>query len=412
MQKRRVVVTGLGLVSPVGNDVETAWQNVLEARSGIRLIKKFDVTNFAVKIAGTIENFDCLKYLDQKEIRKFDDFVQYGLFAAMEAFADADLKVTDDNCVRIGTLVGSGIGGLLAIENARDSFLNGGPRRISPYFIPSGIANMASGLIAIKLGLKGPSFSIASACATGAHAIGVAMRLIESGDADVMLAGGTENAVTELGLGGFVALRALSKNNEEPEQASRPWNRDRDGFVMSDGAGVLVLEEYSHALKRKAKIYGEVIGFGSSADAYHITAPDPLGKGAILSIQNALKNAEIDPSEVDYINAHATSTRIGDLLEVQAIKHIFGARKLPVSSTKSVTGHLLGAAGAVEAIFSLLAIRDKVIPPTANLVDPDDGCDLDFVPLVKRKATINTVLSNSFGFGGTNATLIFRRVNQ
>lgn len=412
MVRRRVVVTGLGMVTPLGLTVPSTWQAILAGKSGVRSVATFDTTNFATKISAAVQNFDPHQFMSVKDVRKMDTFIHYAMAASQEAMADSGLEVTPELALRFGVAIGSGIGGLPAIEHCHDTLLEQGPRKITPFFIPSAIINMASGQVSIAYGLKGPNISIVSACSTGTHNIGFAARMIQYGEADVMLAGGTEMATTPLGLGGFAALRALSKRNDDPAHASRPWDRDRDGFVLGDGAGVLIVEEYEHAKKRGAKIYAEIIGFGMSGDAYHMTAPDEEGAGATHSMQNAVKDAQINPEEVDYINAHATATPAGDVLEIMAIKQAFGAHayKLAVSSTKSMIGHLLGASGSVEAIFSILAIRDQVAPPTINLDNPDDGCDINLVPHVAQPMKMNITLSNSFGFGGTNGSMIFRRI--
>ncbi len=411
MSKRRVVVTGLGLLTPVGNNVVDTWNNIQNGVSGIGLIDHFDTSAFSVRIGGSIRNFDITDYIPRKEAKKRDTFIHYGIAAGSEAIEDSGIEITDENAHRIGVAVGSGIGGLPGIEHGTEQFLSGGPRKISPFFVPSNIINMVSGNLSIKYGAKGPNFAIVTACTTGTHNIGDAARLIEYGDADVMVAGGAEMATSPTGLGGFAAARALSTRNDDPQAASRPWDRDRDGFVLSDGAGVMVLEEYEHAKQRGAKIYGELIGYGMSGDAYHMTTPSEDGNGAARCMENAMRNAGINPEQVDYINAHGTSTPAGDVVEVRAVKRVFAdhARKLAVSSTKSMIGHLLGAAGGVEAVFSVLALRDQVAPPTINLDNPDPACDLDFVPHEARQMKMDIVLSNSFGFGGTNGTLIFRR---
>ncbi|GGM24323.1 beta-ketoacyl-ACP synthase II [Pseudomonas asuensis] len=411
MSRRRVVITGMGMVSPLGGDVQSSWEGILAGRSGIAPIEHMDVSAFATRFGGSVKGFNVEDYLSAKEARKLDLFIQYGLAASFQAMRDSGLEVTDANRDRVGVAMGSGIGGLSNIENNCKSLFDQGPRRISPFFVPGSIINMVSGFLSIHLGLKGPNYAIATACTTSTHCVGMAARNIAYGDADVMVAGGAEMATCGLGLGGFGAARALSTRNEEPPKASRPWDRQRDGFVLSDGAGALILEELEHAQARGAHIYAELIGFGMSADAFHMTAPPEDGAGAAQCMSNALKDARIDPSQVDYINAHGTSTPAGDMAEASAIKRIFGehAYKLSVSSTKSMTGHLLGAAGAVEAIFSILAIRDQLAPPTINLDDPDDGCDLDFVPHKPKPMPIEISLSNSFGFGGTNGSLIFRR---
>ncbi|WP_312601533.1 MULTISPECIES: beta-ketoacyl-ACP synthase II [Pseudomonas] len=414
MSRRRVVITGMGMVSPLGGDVQSSWEGILAGRSGIAPIEHMDVSAFATRFGGSVKGFNVEDYLSAKEARKLDLFIQYGLAASFQAMRDSELEVTDANRDRIGVAMGSGIGGLSNIENNCKALFDQGPRRISPFFVPGSIINMVSGFLSIHLGLKGPNYAIATACTTSTHCVGVAARNIAYGDADVMVAGGAEMATCGLGLGGFGAARALSTRNEEPTKASRPWDRQRDGFVLSDGAGALILEELEHAQARGAHIYAELIGFGMSADAFHMTAPPEDGAGAAQCMSNALKDARIDPSQVDYINAHGTSTPAGDMAEASAVKRIFGehAYKLSVSSTKSMTGHLLGAAGAVEAIFSILAIRDQLAPPTINLDDPDDGCDLDFVPHKPKAMPIEISLSNSFGFGGTNGSLIFRRFSE
>ncbi|SEQ95898.1 3-oxoacyl-[acyl-carrier-protein] synthase II [Pseudomonas lutea] len=414
VSRRRVVITGMGMVSPLGGDVQSSWEGILAGRSGIAPIEHMDVSAFATRFGGSVKGFNVEDYLSAKEARKLDLFIQYGLAASFQAMRDSGLEVTDANRDRIGVAMGSGIGGLSNIENNCKALFDQGPRRISPFFVPGSIINMVSGFLSIHLGLKGPNYAIATACTTSTHCVGMAARNIAYGDADVMVAGGAEMATCGLGLGGFGAARALSTRNEEPTKASRPWDRQRDGFVLSDGAGALILEELEHAQARGAHIYAELIGFGMSADAFHMTAPPEDGAGAAQCMSNALKDARIDPSQVDYINAHGTSTPAGDMAEASAVKRIFGehAYKLSVSSTKSMTGHLLGAAGAVEAIFSILAIRDQLAPPTINLDDPDDGCDLDFVPHKPKAMPIEISLSNSFGFGGTNGSLIFRRFSE
>jgi 3-oxoacyl-[acyl-carrier-protein] synthase II len=407
-----VVVTGLGIVSPVGNDVESAWRNVLAGRSGIGPITHFDASSFPTRIAGEVRDFDPSAWITPKEVKKMDPFIHYGIAAALQAWRDAGVDIARERPERIGVAVGAGIGGIAWIERTAIEFAEKGVRRISPFFVPGSIINMVSGHLSIMLGLKGPNLAAVSACATANHNIGLAMRTIQAGDADVMIAGGTEYATTAIAVGGFCAARALSTRNEEPERASRPWDKDRDGFVLSDGAGVLVLEEFEHARRRGARIYAELAGFGMSSDAYHMTAPSEDGSGAALCMANALADAGLSVEEVGYVNAHGTSTPLGDVAEVLAIKRCFGdrARGLMVSSTKSVTGHLLGAAGGVEAIFTVLALREGVIPPTINLDAPGEGCDLDFVPHVARECRIEAAISNGFGFGGTNATLAFRRI--
>jgi 3-oxoacyl-[acyl-carrier-protein] synthase II len=411
---RRVVVTGMGIISSLGNEVETAWQNILAGKSGVSLIEHYDVSNCSTKIASLVKDFNPEDYgLTSKDARKMDDFIQYGYAASVKAIADSGLDSDTDtlNMERIGVAIGSGIGGLGLIEKNHDVLNKSGPRRVSPFFIPGAIINLVSGHVSIKYGFQGPNLAFATACTTGCHAIGMAARNIVYGDADVMVAGGTEKASTPLGMAGFSAARALSTRNDEPEKASRPFDKDRDGFVLGDGAGVVVLEELEHAKARGAKIYAELVGFGMSADAFHITQPSEGGKGAAASINNALKDAKLNPEDIDYINSHGTSTPVGDIGETLAVKAAFGehAKKLAVSSTKSMTGHLLGAAGAVEVIYSILSLRDKIAPPTINLDNPSEGCDLDYVAHTAREMDINIALSNSFGFGGTNGTIILKR---
>ena len=412
MSKRRVVVTGLGMVSPVGLGVAASWENILAGNSGIETITHFDTSIFSTRFGGSVKNFDVTRYMPAKEARKMDVFIHYGIAAADEAIKDAGLEITEENAERIGVAIGSGIGGLPGIEKGHAAYMKGGPRKISPFFVPANIINMISGHVSINYGLKGPNIALVTACATGTHSVGDAARIIEYGDADVMLAGGAEMATSPCGLGGFGAARALSTRNEAPAAASRPWDRDRDGFVLSDGAGVMVLEEYEYARKRGARIYAEVIGYGMSGDAYHMTAPSEGGEGAKRCMQNAMRNAGINPEQVNYINAHGTSTPAGDVAETMAAKSAFGEHvyKLAMSSTKSMTGHLLGAAGGVEAIFSILSIRDQVAPPTINLDNPDPECDLNYVPHTAQEMKIDVAISNSFGFGGTNGTLIFSRI--
>lgn len=412
MSKRRVVITGMGMVSPVGNDVQSSWRGVCEGRSGIRPIDRFDATDYNTRIGGAIKNLDLDPYLTSKEARKLDAFIHYGLVAAQQAVDDSGLENFDKlDKDRAGVAIGSGIGGIEYIENSVIQMHKSGPRKVSPFFVPASVINMISGNAAIRFGYRGPNIAIVTACTTGTHNIGYAARTIAYGDADVMLAGGSEMATTRTSIAGFSSARALSTRNDEPEKASRPWDKDRDGFVLSDGAGVVVLEELEHALARGAAIYGEVVGFGMSDDAHHITAPPSDGEGAARSMRNAIRDAGLNPEDVDYINAHGTSTQVGDVAEVAAVKSVFGAHadKLAMSSTKSVTGHLLGAAGAVEAIFSTLAVKEGLLPPTINLDNPDEGCDLDFVPHTSRQADARVALTNSFGFGGTNGTLIVRR---
>jgi 3-oxoacyl-[acyl-carrier-protein] synthase II len=412
MSKRRVVVTGLGIVSPVGNDVPTAWANIKAGKSGIGPITHFDASTFPTRIAGEIREFDPTQYVAAKDVKKMDPFIHYGIAASIQALADAGLHPHEHDEERIGVAVGAGIGGIGTIEKTAITYHEAGQRKISPFFVPSSIINMASGNLSIMLGLKGPNIACVTACTTATHNIGLAMRMIQYGDADVMIAGGAEFATVGTAVGGFCSARAMSTRNDEPGKASRPWDRDRDGFVLSDGAGVVVVEDYEHAKARGARIYCELVGFGMSGDAFHMTSPPEDGDGARRSMVAALADAKVNPDGVHYVNAHATSTGVGDIAEVNAIKSCFGdyARKLPVSSTKSMTGHLLGAAGGVEAIFSILAMRDGVIPPTINLDNPGEGCDLDFVPHTAREAKLDVVLSNSFGFGGTNGTLVFRRI--
>ena len=410
MTKRRVVVTGLGLVTPVGIGVEESWKNIISGVSGISTITKFDPTNFPSKIAGEVKNFDPLLYLNPKDARRMDTFIQFGLVAGIEAFKDSGIVVTEENEDRIGVSIGSGIGGINLIESTSDLFDNGGPRKVSPFFIPGTIINMISGNLSIIYGLKGPNVAIVTACTTGTHSIGDAARMIEYGDADVMVAGGSEAAITELSVAGFSSAKALSSRNEDPSTASRPWDIDRDGFVIGEGAGVMVLEEYEHAKKRGAKIYCELSGYGMSADAYHITAPSI--DGPKRSMLNALKNASINADQIQYINAHGTSTPVGDLNETNAIKETFGdsATKLVVNSTKSMTGHLLGGAGGIESVFTALAIHEQISPPTINIFNQDPKCDLDFCANEAREMKIEAALKNNFGFGGTNGSLVFKRV--
>ncbi len=412
MSKRRVVVTGLGIISPVGNDVSTAWANILAGRSGIGPITHFDASTFPTRIAGEIRDFDPATYVAAKDVKKMDPFIHYGIAASVQALADAGLKPHEHDEERIGVAVGAGIGGIATIEKTAITYHEHGQRKISPFFVPSSIINMASGNLSIMLGLKGPNIACVTACTTSTHNIGLAMRMIQYGDADVMVAGGAEFSTVGTAVGGFCSARAMSTRNDEPHKASRPWDRDRDGFVLSDGAGVLVIEDYDHAVKRGARIYCELAGFGMSGDAFHMTSPPEDGDGARRSMVAAIADAKLNADQVGYVNAHATSTGVGDVAEVAAIKACFGdhAKKMPVSSTKSMTGHLLGAAGGVEAIFSILALRNNVLPPTINLDNPSEGCDLDFVPHTARETKLDVALSNSFGFGGTNGTLVFRRL--
>jgi 3-oxoacyl-[acyl-carrier-protein] synthase II len=412
LSRRRVVVTGLGIVSPVGNSVPEAWANILAGKSGITRITRFDPAPLACQIAGEVKNLDVGSFLSPKEARRMDRFMHLGIAAGIEAIKDSGLQITEANAERIGVNIGSGMGGLPMIEDTYQDLLKGGPRKISPFFVPGTIINMVSGNLSIMFGLKGPNLAMVTACTTSAHCIGEAGRLIEYGDCDAMVAGGSESTVTTLAVGGFASARALSTRNDDPAAASRPWDKDRDGFVLGEGSGIVVLEELEHAKKRGARIYAELSGYGMSGDAHHITAPQESGDGAARCMANALRNAGLNREDVDYINAHGTSTPLGDLAETVAVKRCFGdhAAKVAVSSTKSMTGHLLGAAGGIEAVFSVLAVRDQVAPPTANLVNQDPACDLDYVPNEARRMTIRTALSNSFGFGGTNGTLIFRRV--
>jgi 3-oxoacyl-[acyl-carrier-protein] synthase II len=409
--RRRVVVTGVGLVIPTGIGTETVWKNICEGRSGIGPLTRFDPNGFETKIAGEVKGFNPEAYIEKKEIKKMDLFVQYALAATREALEDSQLKITPENCDRTGVIVGTGLGGLPTLEKYHQILLEKGPSRISPFFIPMLIANLASGQIAIHFGAKGPNTCVVTACATGAHCIGDAFRAIVYGDAEAIIAGGTEANISPLSIAGFNAMKALSTRNEEPEKACRPFEKNRDGFVVAEGAGILILEELEFALKRGAKIYGELIGYGYTGDAYHITAPSPEGEGAARCMRMAIKDAGLRPEDIDYINAHGTSTPLNDLTETQAIKTVFGehAKKVAISATKSMTGHLLGAAGSTEAIFSLLAIRDGIIPPTINYDVPDPECDLDYVPNVARRQPLTVVMSNAFGFGGTNATLVLRK---
>jgi 3-oxoacyl-[acyl-carrier-protein] synthase II len=413
LSKRRVVVTGLGLVSPVGNEVASAWASILAGRSGIGPVTRIDTTNFSTHFGGEIRALDLAPYISPKEARRMDAFMQYGVVAGMQAMRDSGLEVTAANSERIGILMGSGMGGLESIEQTYDKFLEThSPKKVSPFFIPGSIINLVSGHLSIAFNITGPNLAVATACTTSTHALGLAMRMIQYGDVDAMLAGGSEMATCVTGMSGFAQARALSQRNDDPQGASRPWDRDRDGFVMGDGAGAMVLEEYEMAKARGARIYAEIVGFGMSGDAYHVTSPPETGEGARKAMVGALTDAKLDPERVQYVNAHATSTELGDRAESTAIRRAFGnaAATLAVSSTKSMTGHLLGAAGAVEAIFCVLALRDQVAPPTINLEHPGEGCDLDYVPLHARPMTIEYALSNSFGFGGTNGSLIFRRI--
>jgi len=412
LNKRRVVVTGMGMITPLGLDLESTWNAIIAGKSGVASIDHFDASDLTCQICSRVKHFDSSLYMSDKDAKKRDYFIQYGMASAIQAIQDSKLTVTEENASRIGVAIGSGIGGLPIIERYHSVLLDSGPRRISPFFLPAALINMVAGYLSIQYGMKGPNISLVSACTTGTHNIGYAYRSIVYGDADVMVAGATEMASTKLAIGGFAAMRALSTRNDAPQKASRPWDKDRDGFVLGDGAGTIILEEYEHAKARGAKIYAELIGFGVSADAYHMTSPDPDGKGAAASMQAAVNDANIQPHDIQYVNAHATSTPAGDELEIKGIKHCFKehAYKLAVSSTKSMTGHLLGAAGAVEAIFSILAIRDQIAPPTINLDNPSESCDLNLVPHTAQKMPIEITLSNSFGFGGTNGTLIFKKI--
>ena len=412
MTKRRVVVTGLGMLSPLGLNSEDTWRKLLAGESGIGEITHFDCSNYSTRFAGQINDFDPQEYIEKKETKKMDRFIQLGIAAGKQALADSGLSISADNAHRVGVAIGSGIGGLEQIEQNHSKLMNSGPKRVSPFFVPSTITNMISGFLSIMEGLKGPNLNVVTACTTGVHNIGVAARTIAYGDADAMLAGGAEASITPLGIAGFAAARALSSRNEDPQAASRPWDKDRDGFVMGEGAGVVMLEEYEAAKARGATIYAELVGFGMSGDAYHMTSPPEDGEGAAASMQNALLDAKLDGKEIGYINAHGTSTPAGDIAEVAAVKRVFNehAYNLLVSSTKSMTGHLLGAAGSVEAIFTILALRDKMAPPTINLDEPGEGCDLDFVANEAKAFSSDYALCNSFGFGGTNGSLIFKRV--
>ncbi len=412
MKKRRVVITGLGIVCPVGNTIAEAWRNILNGTSGIATLENIDTEGQSVTIGGSVRNFDVSEYLSPKEAKKMDIFIHYGMAAGIQAIENSGIEVTESNADRIGVAIGAGIGGLTTIEKTADLFREKGPKRISPFFVPSSIINMVSGNLSIKYGLKGPNFAIVTACTTGTHNIGDASRIIEYGDADVMIAGGTEMSTTNCGLGGFAAARALSTRNDDPKTASRPWDIDRDGFVLGDGAGVMVLEEYEHAKMRGANIYAELSGYGMSSDAYHITLPSAGGEGAARCMTNAINNAGINPNEVDYINAHGTSTPAGDIAETDAAKLALGSHSnnMVMSSTKSMTGHLLGAAGGIEAIFSTLAIRDQVAPPTINIFNQDPQCDLDYAANEAKEISINNAISNSFGFGGTNGSIVISKL--
>jgi len=412
LAKRRVVVTGLGIVSPVGLNLKQSWENILAGKSGSSLITEFDTSDFSVKFACTVKDFDSTEYINSKDLKKMDTFIHYGIAAADQAIKDSGIEITEQNAERIGVSIGSGIGGLPMIEKNKEALDSGGPRKISPFLIPGSIINMISGNVSIKYGLKGPNIAIVTACTTGTHSIGQAARMIAYGDADVMLTGGAEKASSPLGIGGFASSRALSKRNDAPEAASRPWDKDRDGFVLGDGAGVLVLEEYEHAKARGAKIYAELAGFGMSGDAYHMTQPSEGGEGAARCMINAIKDAGLNPEDVDFVNAHGTSTPAGDLGETLALKAAFGdhAYKLAVTSTKSMTGHLLGAAGGVEAVFTVMSLQDQVATPTINLDNQDPECDLDYTANTARNMKIDVAISNSFGFGGTNGTILFKKI--
>lgn len=412
MSKRRVVVTGMGMLSPVGNTVALSWKALLAGQSGIQNIQHFDTSGFATRFAGLVNEFDCEQYMSKKDARKMDLFIQYGVAASSQAIKDSGIEITEENAERIGVAIGSGIGGLGVIETSHKAYLEKGPRKISPFFVPATIVNMIAGHVSINYGLRGPNIAISTACTTGLHNIGHAARMIAYNDADVMVAGGAEKASTELGMGGFASAKALSTRNDDPTAASRPWDRDRDGFVLGDGAGIMVLEEYEHAKARGARIYCELVGFGMSGDAYHMTSPSEDGSGGALAMKAAIRDAGIVPDAIGYINAHGTSTPAGDLAETKGIRMAFGAAadKTMVSSTKSMTGHLLGAAGSVEAIITALSLYDQVVPPTINLDNKDEGCDLDYVPHEARQVKIDYALCNSFGFGGTNGSLIFKKI--
>jgi 3-oxoacyl-[acyl-carrier-protein] synthase II len=412
MSQRRVVVTGMGIVSPVGNTLASAWDSIQAGRCGIGPITHFDASAYATRIAGEVRDFDPKTFLSPKDVKKMDPFIHYGLAACLQALDDSGIEITDANAERIGALVGAGIGGVRGIEETAVDLHKGGPRKVSPFYVPSTIINMLPGQLSIMKGLKGPNFSAVSACATSNHSIGMAMRMIQYGDADVMVAGGAEHGTTPTSVAGFCSMKAMSTRNDEPLRASRPWDKDRDGFVLGDGAGILILEEYEHAKKRGARIYAELAGFGASSDAYHMTAPSENGEGPARCMAMAFKDAGVTPDQVGYLNAHGTSTPLGDLAETLAVKRAFGehAYRTMVSSTKSMTGHLLGAAGGVEAIFTVMALHTGVIPPTINLDEPGEGCDLDYVPNVARQKQVDVAVSNGFGFGGTNGTLVFRKV--
>ena len=409
---RRVVVTGMGMVSPLGNDLATSWDGIIHGRSGIGPIRQIDASQFTTRIAGEIKNFDPTQFVSAKDVKKMDSFIHYGVGASFMALDDSGLEINESNAERVGAILGSGIGGLLGIEEQTIKLHEGGARKISPFYVPSTIINMLPGQVSLIKGLKGPTFSAVSACATSNHSIGTAMRMIQHGDADVMLAGGAERGSSPSSVGGFCAMKAMSTRNDDPTAASRPWDKQRDGFVLGDGAGVLVLEEYEHAKARGARIYAELVGFGASSDAFHMTAPSEDGEGAARSMAAAMRDAKLNPEQIGYLNAHGTSTPLGDMAETMAMKRALGdhAYKTMISSTKSMTGHLLGAAGGVEAIFSVMALHTGIIPPTINLEEPSEGCDLDYVPNVAREVQVDAVMSNGFGFGGTNGTLVFKRI--
>ena len=411
MVKRRVVITGLGLVTPVGNTVESTWEALVAGKSGIAPITSFDAAELTTRFSGSVKDFEVEQYISKKDARKMDKFIQYGMAASIQAIEDSGLDMNKENPGRVGTAIGAGMGGMWLIEQNHAALLKGGPRKISPFFVPSTIINMIAGHVSIKYGMKGPNFAVTTACTTGVHNIGFAARTIAYGDADVMVAGGAEDVTCPMGVGGFAAAKALSTRNDEPTKASRPWDKDRDGFVIGDGAGVIIMEEYEHAKARGAKIYAELVGFGMSGDAFHMTSPPADGEGAAAAMANAINDAQLPKDQIGYINAHGTSTPAGDKAEAAAVKSVFSdhAYNLMVSSTKSMTGHLLGAAGAVEAIFTILALKDQVVPPTLNLDNPDEGCDLDFVPHTARDAKLDFALCNSFGFGGTNGSLLFKK---
>lgn len=412
MSKRRVVVTGMGMLSPVGNTVESSWKALLEGQSGIVNIEHFDATNFSTRFAGLVKDFDCTDYMSKKDARKMDLFIQYGIAAGIQALDNSGLEITEENAARVGVAIGSGIGGLELIETGHTALVGKGPRKVSPFFVPSTIVNMVAGNLSIMRGLRGPNIAISTACTTGLHNIGHAARMIAYGDAEAMVAGGSEKASTPLGMAGFGAAKALSTRNDEPQKASRPWDKARDGFVLGDGAGMMVLEEYEHAKARGAKIYAELVGFGMSGDAYHMTSPSEDGSGGALAMEAAMRDADITGTQVGYVNAHGTSTPAGDVAEIKGVKRALGeegAKQVLVSSTKSMTGHLLGAAGSVEAIITVMSLVDQIVPPTINLDDPEEGLDIDLVPHTARKVDMEYAICNSFGFGGTNGSLVFKK---